>query len=267
MGSNWKALRLVASGPCSASYNMALDEALSESARKGGSDPCLRIYGWREPSVSLGYLQRSGDIDLSYCKQAGIPVVRRPTGGRAILHGVELTYSFSASNRIKGFGSSVLDCYAALSHAFMCAFSSLGFSAMSGSRTKKTEGPKSSNPLCFSSASYGEISVSGRKIIGSAQRRWSDGFLQQGSIPLELDRKGMCRVFGVDDKGSGLGMSALRELDSTIELGHLHDAVVEGFREVFGVEVVTARPDKKEEELARRLQREKYLLQQWTLKR
>ncbi len=266
MGSNWKALRLVASGPCSASYNMALDEALSESARKGGSGPCLRIYGWREPSVSLGRMQRAGDIDLSYCKQAGIPVVRRPTGGRAILHGAELTYSFSASNSLKGLGSGVLDCYAALSHAFMCAFRRLGLSAMSGSRLKKAEGPRSANPLCFSSASYGEISVAGRKIIGSAQRRWPDGLLQQGSIPLELDRKGMGRVFNLG-ADAYQDMAGLRELDSMIELEHLHDAVVEGFREVFGVEVVTSRPDKKEEELARRLQREKYLLQQWTLKR
>ncbi len=267
MGSSWKTLRLVASGACSASYNMALDEALSASVRKGDSGPCLRIYGWRTPSVSLGYLQRSGDIDLSYCKQAGVPVVRRQTGGRAILHGVELTYSFSASNSLKGLGSGVLDCYAALSRAFMCAFKSLGLSAISGSRLKKVEGPRSANPLCFSSASYGEISVAGRKIIGSAQRRWPAGFLQQGSIPLELDRKEMCRVFGSVDNGSDLGLTALRELDSTIGLERLHDAVVEGFREAFGVEVVTDRPDKKEEELARRLQQEKYLLDQWTLKR
>jgi len=265
LGSNWKTLRLVASGACSASYNMALDEALSESARKGGSGPCLRTYGWDRPSVSLGYLQRSGDIDLSYCKQAGVPVVRRPTGGRAILHGVELTYSFSASNSLKGFGSGVLDCYAALSHVFMFAFKSLGLSAMSGSRLKKAEGPRNANPLCFSSASYGEISVSGRKIIGSAQRRWPDGFLQQGSIPLELDRERMCRVFG--GVGSDLGLTALCELDSAIGLEQLHDAVVEGFRQVFDVEVVTGRPDKKEEELARKLQQEKYLLDQWTLKR
>ncbi len=137
MGDRFESLRLVTSGACSASYNMALDEALSVSARSGNSPPCLRIYGWDRPSVSLGRMQRASDLDLDYCKQAAIPVVRRPTGGRAILHAVELTYSFSASNNIKGLGSGVLDCYAALAQAFMHAFKSLGFSALSGSRTKK----------------------------------------------------------------------------------------------------------------------------------
>ncbi|MCK4910151.1 MAG: lipoate--protein ligase family protein [Thermodesulfovibrionales bacterium] len=257
-------MRLVSSGASSAFYNMALDEALSVFARKGGSGPTLRLYGWDRPSVSLGRNQRAGLLDLDHCAQAGIPVVRRPTGGRAILHGEELTYSFSAPVGIRGLGTGVLESYEALSHAFMHAFNSLGLSAMSTSKAKKSASHASTNPLCFSSASYGEISVSGRKIIGSAQRRWPDGFLQQGSIPLKLDREGMSRVFAMD-ADAYQDMAGLCEFDSDITLERLCEAVVRGFGEVFSVEVALAPPDKEEEALARKLEEEKYSQEGWTL--
>ena len=257
-------MRLVSSGASSASYNMALDEALSISARSGGPGPTLRLYGWDRPSVSLGRNQRAGLLDLDYCARAGIPVVRRPTGGRAILHGEELTYSFSAPVGIRGLGTRVLDSYEALSHAFMHAFESLGLSAMSTSKAKKSASHVSINPLCFSSASYGEISVSGRKKIGSAQRRWPEGFLQQGSIPLKLDRDGMARVFGVA-ADAYQDMAGLCEFDRNITLERLCEAVVRGFGEAFSVEVALVTPDKEEEELARKLQEQKYLQEAWTL--
>ena len=91
-----KTWRLINSGTGSASYNMALDEAIAISVRKGGSPPTLRLYSWDMPSVTLGCFQKIRDIDIEYCRDASIPVVRRPTGGRAILHNKELTYSFSA---------------------------------------------------------------------------------------------------------------------------------------------------------------------------
>ena len=266
LSGSFDVMRLVSSGDSSASYNMALDEALSVSARQGGSGPTLRLYGWDRPSVSLGRHQRAGILDLAHCLEAGIPVVRRPTGGRAILHGMELTYSFSAPAGITGLGTGVLESYKALSHAFMHAFKSLGLSAMSTSKAKKSASHASINPLCFSSASYGEISVSGRKIIGSAQRRWPDGFLQQGSIPLELDQEGMARVFGVDAEAHR-EMAGLSEFDRSITLERLSEAVVQGFREAFSVEVALVAPDKEEEALARKLQGWKYLDEDWTLNR
>lgn len=90
--------RLIDSGPCDASYNMALDEAIAVFVRRGRSCPALRLYGWETPSVSLGSFQKLDDIDEEYCSHENIPVVRRPTGGRAVLHGDELTYSFSSKN-------------------------------------------------------------------------------------------------------------------------------------------------------------------------
>ncbi|HEB01824.1 MAG TPA: lipoate--protein ligase family protein, partial [Nitrospirae bacterium] len=198
MSGSFKVLRLIdhfRHAPASAAFNMALDEALLDSACKGESPPTLRLYGWSEPAVSIGRHQRASDVDLAFCRERSIPVVRRPTGGRAILHGLELTYSFSAHLPLPGFGRSVLDSYGTLSRAFMHAFRSLGLAALNGSRRKKGPGPDGANPLCFASASYGEISIGGKKIIGSAQRRCPYGFLQQGSIPLALDRETMSSVF------------------------------------------------------------------------
>ncbi len=259
MNGSFKELRLIDHAPAGAAFNMALDEALLDSACAGESPPTLRLYGWHEPSVSLGRHQRAADVDMALCKERSIPIVRRPTGGRAILHGLELTYSFSAHLPLEGFGRSVLDSYGTLSRAFMYAFKRLGLAALMVSRRKKGPGPDGPNPLCFASASYGEISVRGKKIIGSAQRRCPDGFLQQGSIPLELDRKSMGRVFYKADGDTDHGMAALGELDGSITLEGLKDAVVEGFKGVFSLDVARSGPDEREEGLAARLAARKYL--------
>jgi lipoate-protein ligase A len=87
--------RFIDTGLCTASYNMALDEAIATAVKRGNSPPTLRLYGWDRPSVSVGYFQNVCDIDSDYCIKKGIPIVRRPTGGRAILHDGEITYSFS----------------------------------------------------------------------------------------------------------------------------------------------------------------------------
>ena len=271
MSGSFKVLRLIdhfRHAPASAAFNMALDEALLDSACKGESPPTLRLYGWSEPAVSIGRHQRASDVDLAFCRERSIPVVRRPTGGRAILHGLELTYSFSAHLPLPGFGRSVLDSYGTLSRAFMHAFRSLGLAALNGSRRKKGPGPDGANPLCFASASYGEISIGGKKIIGSAQRRCPYGFLQQGSIPLALDRETMSSVFFYKEGGGpDHGMAALGELDGSITLEGLKDAVVNGFRDVFSIDVARSGPDEREEELAARLAERKYLSEHWTLRR
>lgn len=266
MGDNFTRLRVIEYRASDAAYNMALDEALIASCRSGRSIPTLRLYGWSVPSVSLGRFQRASEVDLDYCKAHGIPVVRRPTGGRAILHGNELTYSFSAPSSLEGFGSGVLDSYAKLSKAFTHAFRSLGINALSASRNRHHAGPDGANPLCFSSASYGEISVSGKKIIGSAQRRWPEGFLQQGSIPLILDLEGMGKVFKLN-KGDDLQMAGLLEFNKNLTLEALIDAVKSGFSEVFNLDLENSFPDQIEEELATSLKGEKYLSTDWTLAR
>ena len=126
MNSSSAILRVLVDAPAAGAWNMAVDEAIAQSVREGRSPTTLRVYEWLAPSVSLGCFQRSGSIDLEYCSERGIPVVRRITGGRAILHGPELTYSLSASTSDGPFSGGLMDSYRRISDAFCRAMSLLG---------------------------------------------------------------------------------------------------------------------------------------------
>jgi len=254
--------RLIDSGSSDAFYNMALDEAIATSVR-GGLPPTLRFYEWDRPSVSIGCFQRSGDIDLQYCNDMGIPFVRRPTGGLGILHGNELTYSFSSTTKDGLFSGGLLDSYRKISHAFSKALSRLGISP----ETKLKKSPSFKTPLCFQWASYGEITVRNKKVIGSAQKRWSDGLLQQGSIPYSIDYLQMGRVFKVDHYDEAeKSMLGLRELMPELTPEALKEAIKVSFEEVFNIKLVETRPTAEEEALAKELLL-KYRSSEWNLRR
>ncbi len=249
--------RLIDSGPSTASYNMAVDEAIAVSVRSGAVPPTLRLYGWDRPSVSLGAFQKTVDVNERYCEDNRIPVVRRPTGGRAIFHGDELTYSFSSKN--EGFFSrGLLDSYRQLSAAFRSALETLGLNVTmkegreSGRNLNRT-------PLCFRVASYGEISFRERKLIGSAQKRWKDGFLQQGSLPYAIDEEGTRKVFnlspGFDLKDRMIG---LRELLPNLDPEKFREAIRVSFEETFGIRFRSPGLSLKEDLLARELEVRKY---------
>ena len=151
--------------------------------------------------------------------------MRRITGGRAILHADEMTYSFSV--RTKGqFSGGLLDSYRRISAAFHGAFIKSGMSPeltlKSGQRRLSPQhGIKS--PLCFESASYGELTIQKKKVIGSAQKRWIDGLLQQGSIPFSLDRDKISRVFGLKD--TERTMAGLTEIVPDLDADQFRNAV------------------------------------------
>ncbi len=186
---NW---RFIDSGLCDAAYNMALDEAIAISVRNGKSPPVLRIYGWACPSVSLGSFQNIASIDLKYCSENNIAVVRRPTGGRGILHRDELTYSFCAQNKGE-FSGGLLETYWKLGSAFQSALKTAGLKV--SIKTGRESSRNTRSALCFESTSFGELSFNGKKLIGSAQKRWNNGFLQQGSIPYSVDYEKLIAVF------------------------------------------------------------------------
>lgn len=268
MSNTW---RFIDSGPCSAFYNMALDEAVAVAVRADNARPTLRFYEWNVPSVSLGCFQKIGDIDTEYCRQCNIPFVRRPTGGRAILHGDEITYSFSVKTNDGLFSGGLFDSYKKISAAFEKAFLKIGLGPelklLKDNRHTVTENMRKS-PLCFQSLSYGEISVMSGKIIGSAQKRWPDGLLQQGSIPFSPDREKTVRVFGIepslesDNKSNGL-----KDIMPNIKPGDLKNAIKVSFEEVFDIHLISASPYDKEIVLARKLEAEKYLTHEWNFRR
>ncbi|HXX58497.1 MAG TPA: lipoate--protein ligase family protein, partial [Thermodesulfovibrionales bacterium] len=178
--------RFIDTGPCDGPLNMAIDEAVAESVRQGKAPPTLRVYAWTRPSVSIGCFQKIASVNLSYCAERDISVVRRVTGGRAILHNDELTYGFSAPTVSGPFSKGLRDSYEKISHAFCRALSILGLSPETGTAREPCH-RDGKNPLCFDSLSFAEITLESKKAVGSAQKRWRDGLLQQGSIPYSFD--------------------------------------------------------------------------------
>ncbi|HMK43232.1 MAG TPA: biotin/lipoate A/B protein ligase family protein [Dissulfurispiraceae bacterium] len=239
---------------------MALDEAIALTVRAGTQPPTLRLYTWTAPSVSLGVFQNFSDIDLRLCTDLGIQIVRRPTGGRAILHGNELTYSFSARNE-GVFARGLYPAFYALSSAFAYAFRSLGL-AVAIKKRPAAGAALTGNAACFASISYGELTVAGAKIIGSAQKRWPDGFLQQGCIPYVIDNELESRIFR-QLPGAGV-RSALKDFVNPIAPLHVEAAIIAGFEEAFRVRMVAAQPSVAEQALAQRLVLEKYQSEEWT---
>lgn len=258
--------RLIDSGRCDAAWNMALDEALSLEVRNGLSPSTLRLYGWDRPSLSIGCFQKTGDINVGACKSRHIPIVRRPTGGRAILHEEELTYSLSARTDEEPFCRGLLDSYQRIGRAFSLAFARAGISVtVKERRARGRELTKSS--LCFQSSSYAEILIDGKKAVGSAQKRWTDGFLQQGSIPFMRVGTLLEEIVGAHEAGLlRLSMAVLSDSAPGLDQEGFKDIVVSAFEETFGVTFLRASPSEEEARLALDLSRRKYLLDSWNLR-
>ncbi len=259
--------RLIDSGRCRASFNMALDEAIAMLVRKSGLQPALRLYGWERPAVSLGCFQRASDIDIRHCRSNGIPIVRRATGGRAILHGDELTYSFSAKTDEEPFSKGLLESYRHISEAFSLAFRRIGVEAESKDRREKGS-VLAGSPLCFQTSSYGEILVDDKKVVGSAQKRWDDCLLQQGSIPYSYDRDALLKIFGGEKLAALQNHSTgLREIVPGLDEDGFKRNVASAFVEAFGISLVPVLPLPEELSLARELEHEKYLQDHWNFQR
>ncbi|MBU0491949.1 MAG: lipoate--protein ligase family protein [Chloroflexi bacterium] len=179
------AWRLLSSGPADGPTNMAVDEALME----GQSPPTLRFYGWEPPCVSLGRFQPvDGAVDRAACQSRGIDLVRRLTGGRAILHDApdrELTYSLVVPAQDALAAGDVLSSYRAISAALVAGLRRLGVPA--AVTPARTLGPDPATAACFDQPADYEITVHGRKLVGSAQARRGGVILQHGTVLLDAD--------------------------------------------------------------------------------
>jgi lipoate-protein ligase A len=258
--------RFIDSGRCDAAFNMALDEALVTSVRQHASPPVLRFYGWSTPSVTLGRFQNISDIDSAFCCGQGVKVVRRPTGGRAVLHGEGLTYSFSAGTAFPQFSKGLLTSYRSISEAFCLAFRSLGL-AVEAKNSREKRAVLTKSPLCFSSGSYAELMVSGTKIAGAAQRRWPDAFLQQGSLPFRQNRETEKKIFKSAPAESDSSVSGLKDFFPDLDEAGLKKALGQSFEALFGVRFEVSEPAPAETEQALLLLERKYLQDSWTYQR
>ena len=194
--------RLLLTPPARGAWNMAVDEAILGHVGRGESLPTLRLYAWDPPCLSLGYAQPFADVDAARLTERGWEIVRRPTGGRAILHTDELTYSVTAPADEPRLAGSVLESYSRLAGALLAAVESLGVPVeMKADANANHEAP---NPVCFEVPSAYEITVQGKKLIGSAQARRRAGVLQHGSLPLTGDLARITQALVYADESSRL---------------------------------------------------------------
>ncbi len=178
--SSWRFLNTGADG---GAVNMAIDEAMLIGVNRGTTPPTVRVYAWDPPTVSLGYAQRVEDeLDLEAVGNCGFGVVRRPTGGRAVLHAGELTYSVVGPAGEDPLGRSIMEAYEAIARALAAGLGRLGVEVELAPVATEAMSRDGASPPCFASAGRYEIVVGGRKLIGSAQRRVGRGVLQHGSL-------------------------------------------------------------------------------------
>ncbi len=230
--------RLILDGPDDGAWNMAVDRAVLRARRRGEVPATLRLYSWRRPTVTLGRNQSVADVDAEACRTYGFDIVRRPTGGRGVLHGDEVTYSVVASVA-DGIPRGVSASYRMLCGALAEAYRSIGVPA---TLTGRARGDKAAG-ACYLHATNADLSLGAAKLSGSAQVWDHDAVLQHGSFVRSRDIVAEARVFRLD---SG-GQSRLRDTTATLQgvLGDspspeaISDAVVLAFESVLGVRLQT----------------------------
>lgn len=187
------------SGKCSPAFNMALDEALLEWHSEGKIKPTIRFYGWNPATLSIGYFQKvEKEINLEAVNRYGLGFVRRPTGGRGVLHEHELTYSVIVSEDHPQMPKGVTESYRVISQGVLEGFKNLGLDAYFAVPKTKEEQDLLKSPrsaVCFDAPSWYELVVEGRKVAGSAQTRQKNVILQHGSIILDLDEEKLFDLF------------------------------------------------------------------------
>ena len=193
--------RLLITPPARGAWNMALDEAILEHIGRGESTPTLRLYAWQPACLSLGHGQPYSDVDMNRLHERGWEVVRRITGGRAILHTDELTYSIIAPNDEPVIAGTVLESYNRLAQALLLAVKTLELTVEINNGMAQNDILRN-NPICFEVPSTYEITVDGKKLIGSAQARKKEGVLQHGSLPLTGNLARICEVLVFENESA-----------------------------------------------------------------
>lgn len=269
--------RLLITPPTDGASNMAIDEAILQVLADGLGCPTLRFYGWNPPCLSLGYNQKHAEVDEAACTQLGYTWVRRPTGGRAILHTDELTYSVivpADEPRVEG---GIVESYRRLSGGLLAGLRALGANVFQAQTEKVLNSQKSA--VCFDTPSNYEITVGGKKLIGSAQVRRRGMVLQHGTLPLtgDLTRIFAClRTDGVrpaqpepvstrwEDWLLARACTLEQALGREVSFGEAADALAQGFASALNLRLESGDLTQDEGSRAERLRREQYANDSWT---
>ena len=250
------AWRLLDTGHLPGPLNMAIDMAILHSYERGQLPPTMRFYQWSPPAVSLGYFQKDNSVDIQRCNQLGIDVVRRPTGGRAVLHLDDLTYSIVAGRK-DGMPYSVSDAYRLLAKGLFEGFRKMGFEPESENETSGL----SKADICFMRFARGDLLYQRKKFMGSAQTWIGASLLQHGSIILEPQIETLKKIFpsavySDEDLSKNLQsrITSLSEIfGRRIDQSEVKSFLMEGMSHALGVELQTGDLTTEEWEKAREL--------------
>jgi lipoyl(octanoyl) transferase len=260
-------LRLILHPRMEGRLDMAVDEALADAVGRGDSPPVARLYGFAPATLSLGRFQKVRGLLAEGRQRAdGITLVRRPTGGHAVLHDSELTYSVALPKGEGGslpWGGGKREVYMFIARILMQGLAHLG---ITGTVNAAQRGDIH-NPDCFGSAGEFEIAGrGGRKLIGSAQMTTRTAILQHGSIPMENPGLRVFRYLKVDQPADSHPATCLNEeTGRIITFEEAREAFARAFRETAGAEDSALLP--AEGAAAERILSEKYSRDEWNLSR
>jgi lipoate-protein ligase A len=258
--------RLIRFGPADGPTQMAVDEAIWRAVAEGRVPPTLRLYAWDPPCLSLGRHQSADEVNRQALAAAGYGLVRRPTGGRAILHIDELTYSVAApltEPRVRG---DVLTSCQRISQGLLAALDLLG---VRDAAVHQQKPPAATGPVCFETPGEFEIVVDGRKLVGSAQARGRGALLQHGAFPLTGDIARICRFLTAPTDPARVRARAttLSEvLGREVPWEEAAQAVAGGFARALDLQLEPGALTTWEVETAHRLRQEKYAAEEWTFR-
>ncbi len=245
---------------------MAIDEAIWQGVAEGRVLPTLRLYAWEPPCLSLGRHQSADAVNQEALAAAGYGLVRRPTGGRAILHTDELTYSVVAPLTDPHVRGDILTSCQRISQGLLAALALLG---VTGATIHQQKLPAAVGPVCFETPGEFEIIVEGRKLIGSAQMRGRGTLLQHGALPLTGDIARICPFLNppADPARVRARATTLAEvLGREVPWDEAAQAVAEGFARALNIQLEKGELTPWEMDIAQRLQQEKYTSDTWTFR-
>ncbi len=253
--------RFIDTGANDAFTNMAIDEALTLNC----SMPILRIYRWDPRAVSIGYNQNiQNEIDIDYCQKSNIPIVRRITGGKAIFHDKEITYSFILPENNGLLPKDIVESYKVIAQALIIALKNIGINANIQEINEKIK-----TPICFNSSNWYEILVNNKKISGSAQRRIKGKVLQHGSLLIDFDYNKNNSIFNSNNVIDNINnlknriTSLKNETNRVINYNEIVNAIKSGFKENFNLDLIDDSLTSGEARLAEKLKEEKYKTDEW----
>jgi lipoate-protein ligase A len=253
---------------------MAVDEAILLTVAEGRAPPTLRFFGWVPPCLSLGYAQPVADVDGDRLRARGWDLVRRPTGGRAILHTDELTYSVIAPMSEPRVLGGVIESYRQLSAGLLRGLELLGLSVRADKEHKPTPNSQvpTPNPVCFEASSNYEITANGKKLLGSAQVRKRGVVLQHGTLPLIGDLARICDALQFESDEAREGAKARVHARATtiaeasgreVSWEAAAAAMARGFAEALNLTFSEGSLSRAEREQAQKLREEKYAAERW----